>query len=238
MLYYRKPFNLNSLRFHSTGAKSLPLLEILSNYALSRNFKELDTNLAYFPQSFYHSQTLKTLKLTSCRIDPLDLSCFSSLATLELTDICLPESYNLSRCSSLENLFLIRCRCVTSLTTFSIYAPELVMLVISDFRFHKKSGKKIVRRRDCNVEKIVITAPRVKYFVLKHVDPLRLSFNDCVSLENVDIQISLQVSCKVTEKKKMVIMDLLRMVEDVLHVKCLRISMSFIKVYLVSFSYF
>ncbi|KAL5732497.1 hypothetical protein ACOSQ2_032189 [Xanthoceras sorbifolium] len=230
VLHHRKPLNLNRLRFHLRSAKSQALMRIISSYALSKSLKELDTNLTTFPPCFYQCQTLRTLKLGSCSSDLPDLSSLTLLTTLELTDVWLPDCDFFSRCLILENLSIIECQ-VMSLTTLNISAPWLVKLIISKFRSLKKNRAGKIMRSAPNDGKIVITAPRLKFFNLKEVDPLVLSMDDCPNLEKVDIHMS-QAVCQRVEglfHVKSYILDIFHMVEGLFHVKSFRISLNFTK---------
>ncbi|KAL5799344.1 hypothetical protein ACOSQ3_032397 [Xanthoceras sorbifolium] len=228
VLHHRKPLNLHRLRFHLTGAKSQALMRIISSYALSKSLKELDTNLTTFPPSFCQCQTLRTLKLGSCSSDLPDLSSLTLLTTLELTDVWLPDCDFFSRCLILENLSTIECQ-VMSLTTLNISVPRLVKLVISKLRSLKKNRAGKIVRSAPNDGKIVISAPRLKFFNLKEVDPLVLSMDDCPNLEKVDIHVSQAFCQRVGDKKQTYILDMFHMVEGLFHVKSFRISLNFTK---------
>ncbi|TXG49168.1 hypothetical protein EZV62_025043 [Acer yangbiense] len=159
-------------------------------YALSKSLEELDTNLTTLLPGFYRCQTLRTLKLSSCSIDlgARDLAVLSSLTlltTLEFHDLWLSDCEFFPRCLFLENLSIIRC--MIYLTTLNISAPRLVKLIISSFKSWKKVSDGSVVSASPKDVNIVITAPRLKFFHLKEMDPVVLSMVDCPALEKVDI---------------------------------------------------
>ncbi|KAK2634334.1 hypothetical protein Ddye_029126 [Dipteronia dyeriana] len=90
----------------------------------------------------------------------------------------------------------------------------------------KKNGK--ILRIAPNDGKIVITAPRLKFFNLKEVDPLVLCVDDCPTLEKVDIHISQPFCQKIGDKKQTFILDIFHMIEGLFHVKSLRISLNLV----------
>ncbi|KAL5732500.1 hypothetical protein ACOSP7_031853 [Xanthoceras sorbifolium] len=116
-----------------------------------------------------------------------------------------------------------------SLTTLNISVPWLVKLIISKLRSLKKNRAGKIVRSAPNDGKIVITAPRLKFFNLKEVDPLVLSMDDCPNLEKVDIHMSQAVCQRVGDKKQTYILDMFHMVEGLFHVKSFRISLNFTK---------
>ncbi|TXG49166.1 hypothetical protein EZV62_025041 [Acer yangbiense] len=232
VLHHRKPFNLNGLRFHLNGKKCWDLMRIIPSYALSKSLEELDTNLTTLLQSFYQCQTLRTLKLCSCSgyLAASDLAVVSSLTlltTLELHDVWLRDCEFFPSCLILENLSIIGC--VMSLTALNVSAPRLVKLIISNFTsWEKNSEGNFVSTAPKDVN-ILITAPRLKFFNLKEMDPVVLSMVDCPALEKVDIHRSQPFRLKADDKKKTYILDLFYMVEGLFHVKSLRISLDFPK---------
>ncbi|KAI9157708.1 hypothetical protein LWI28_026688 [Acer negundo] len=190
------------------------------------SLEEIDTNVTTFPQSSYQCQTLMTLKQGPCSSDLPDLSSLTLLTTMELTDVWLPDCDFFPRCLVLENLSIIDCQ---SLTTLKISAPRFVRLIISNYRSFKKNRNGKFVRTAPNDGKIVIAAPRLKFFNLKKLDPLVLSMDDCPTLEKVDISMSQPFCQKIGDKKQTFILDMFHMIEGIFHVKSLRISLNFVK---------
>ncbi|KAI9157110.1 hypothetical protein LWI28_017114 [Acer negundo] len=175
VLHHRKPSNLNGLRFHLNGKKCWDLMRIILSYALSKSLEELDTNLTTLLQSFYRCQTLRTLKLCSCSgyLAASDLAVLSSLTlltTLELHDVWLRDCEFFPSCLILENLSIIGC--VMSLTTINVSAPRLVKLIISNFTSLEKNREGSFVSTAPKDVNILITAPRLKFFNLKEMDPV------------------------------------------------------------------
>ncbi|TXG70047.1 hypothetical protein EZV62_004982 [Acer yangbiense] len=222
VFHRRKRYPLSSIKFHLNDYKSPSLAKIVSDYALSKSLEEFDTNLTVFPPSLYQCQNLRTLKLgpCSCMTSTFpDLSSLASLTTLQLTDFALHNCDYFSKCLVLENLSLIDCR-VKCVTIFKISAPQLVILTISNWtRWDYMNWE----------QKIVIISPRLKLFNIYGVNPLVLDRVDCPTLEKVDIQLSPPVSQKADDKKQAYILDMIRMVEGLYHVKSITISLNFSK---------
>ncbi|KAI9156352.1 hypothetical protein LWI28_004741 [Acer negundo] len=205
-----------SLAECTEGGKSQPLVENISNYALSKSLEEPDTNVTAFSQSLYQCQTLRALKLGPYSSDLPNLSSLTLLMTLELTDVWLRDCDFFSKCLVLENLSIIDCEVFS---TLNISAPQLVKLVISNYRSSKKNRNGKIVRTSPNDGKIVITAPRLKFFNLKEVDPLVLSMDGCPTLENVDIHITQPFCQKLGDKKQTFILDVFHMIVGLIHVK-------------------
>ncbi|TXG55639.1 hypothetical protein EZV62_020895 [Acer yangbiense] len=99
------------------------LTNIVFEYAISRRFEELETDVVdNFPPTLFKCQTLKTLKLVA-----IDL-----------------ENDTLSGCLNLENLLLVECAVLEDMEpvmkVFSISAPRLVTLQISGLIYNGLIG--------------------------------------------------------------------------------------------------
>ncbi|KAK4839066.1 hypothetical protein QYF36_018813 [Acer negundo] len=222
VFHLRKPYHLSSIKFHLNDYKSPSLAKVVSDYALSKNLEEFDTNLTVFPPSLYQCQNLRTLKLgpCSCMTSTFpDLSSLASLTTLQLTDFALHSCDYFSKCLVLENLSLIDCR-VSCVMIFKISAPQLVKLTISNLKRWDYMNRE---------QKIVIISPRLKLFNIYGVNPLVLDRVDCPTLEKVDIQLYPPVSQKADDKKQAYMLDMIGMVERFYHVKSITVSLNFSK---------
>ncbi|TXG46595.1 hypothetical protein EZV62_027895 [Acer yangbiense] len=153
-----KLINLGKLKFICGKSIRVKLVRTVFRYAISHRLEELETDLiGSFPPSLsdcqtslFECQTLKSLKIHHTVTDFFK---FAALKTLQISASLPGESDLFSNCMNLENLLLAKCSaCYNSTGIFTISAPRLVSLTISDFRFYGK---------------IMITAPRLKFFNMK-----------------------------------------------------------------------
>ncbi|KAK4845160.1 hypothetical protein QYF36_001698 [Acer negundo] len=189
VLHHRKDLNLVKLKFYysdgeldSIDAIIETLTIIVFEYAISHRFEELETDIVdNFPATLFECQTLKTLKLGQTTKCLRDLSGFATLTTLQLSSVVIDlENDTFSGCLNLENLLLIECMVLADpvqvvMGDYTISAPRLVNLQISDFLYHGRH---------------VINGPRLKFFNLNGTYPLLLSMDKCSALEKVNIHLS------------------------------------------------
>ncbi|KAK3223858.1 hypothetical protein Dsin_010883 [Dipteronia sinensis] len=148
------------------------ITSLVFEYAISHGFEELDTDMvdAAFPQILFQYQTLKTLKTTRY----FNYSSFATLTTLQIYYVTFnPNTGTFAGCLNLQNLQLIQC---SVNYVYIISAPRLLSLQISDFCIF--GGR------------IVVNAPRLKFFNLNATNPLLLSMDECLSLDKVYIHLS------------------------------------------------
>lgn len=227
VLYYRKQRELKRLSYHLKGAKSEPLMRILSVYAIRWGIQELDTNLPDFLPSFHQCRTLRTLKLGSFIGNLPDLTGLSSLMDLELSNLFLGRTLSLI-CGNLENLSIINCQLICA-TTLTIVAPQLTKMFLSNLKSHALPCNENYVRLPCLKARIVLSAPRLKFLKMKEVEPIELRADDFPSLEKLDFYLSPPV-LHTDDKNKAFIFDKVEMLRGLFHVKFLRFSLNFNKV--------
>ncbi|KAK2657174.1 hypothetical protein Ddye_010226 [Dipteronia dyeriana] len=173
VLHHRNHLKLLKLEIDcSKSAISDKITSLVFEYAISHGFEELDTNMIYLPKTLFRYKSLKTLK-TVCYFK---YSCFATLTTLELYYVMLdPKKDTFAGCLNLQNLQLIQCDVEGVSGVYNISAPRLLTLQISDFL--PSRGR------------IVIKAPRLKFFTLNAINPPRLSMDRCRSLEKVNVHL-------------------------------------------------
>ncbi|KAK0588889.1 hypothetical protein LWI29_006655 [Acer saccharum] len=217
VLHHRKDLNLVKLKFYcsdgeldSIDAIIETLTSIVFEYAISHRFEELETDIVdNFPATLFECQTLKTLKLGQTTKCLRDLSGFATLTTLQLSSVIIDlENDTFFGCLNLENLLLIECTLLADpvqvvMGVYTISAPRLVNLQISDFLYHRT---------------LVINGPRLKFFNLNGTYPLLLSMEKCPALEKVNIHMSPSIdnSLKQEYVQRMILMG-----KEVCHVKSL-----------------
>ncbi|KAI9177093.1 hypothetical protein LWI28_010963 [Acer negundo] len=193
VLHHCKDLNLVKLEFYCFDGGLWESLDSINNaiigtltsivfeYAISRRFEELETDVVdNFPPTLFECQTLKTIKLVQPRNFLMGLSSFATLTTLQLYQVEIDlENDTLSGCLNLENLLLIECAVPEDtesvMKVFSISASRLVNLQISGLIYNGL---------------IVINASRLKFFNLNGTYPLFLSMVKCSSLEKVNLHMS------------------------------------------------
>ncbi|KAK2652288.1 hypothetical protein Ddye_012144 [Dipteronia dyeriana] len=174
-----KLINLGKLKFICGKSMRVKLVRTVFQHAISHRLEELETDLiGSFPPSLSDCQTslfeCRTLKSLKIHRTVTDFFKFAALKTLQISASLPGESDLFSNCLNLENLLLAKCSACYSTGIFIVSAPRLVSLTVSDFSF---SGK------------IMITAPRLKFFNMKQSSCL-LSIDKCLALDEVNILIS------------------------------------------------
>nr|GEW17747.1 hypothetical protein [Tanacetum cinerariifolium] len=178
--------DVSSLELAFGGTLSQILVKDLLNYVVSHNVHDITINTherdRKIPICIFESQSLKHLTLinldeNSCIVPqyPWDLP---NLTTLNLSQIVLTdgridnqESIDLfSKCANLNNLYLEECY-MAGVKVFNVTTPRLESLSI----------------KNCFINKIFISAPKLSSFAYKGEYPLSLSTNGFQHLDKVDL---------------------------------------------------
>ncbi|TXG46603.1 hypothetical protein EZV62_027903 [Acer yangbiense] len=226
VLNNRKPFSLSRPKFCLKGATTASLVKIFYRYAMSYRFEEIDVRKKAQISDHTAIDRLSSLPNPRCKLinlGKLKFICGKSirvklvrtvfaLKTLQISASLPGESDLFSNCMNLENLLLAKCSaCYNSTGIFTISAPRLVSLTISDFRFYGK---------------IMITAPRLKFFNMKESSCL-LSIDKCLDLDEVNILISPSIYEQMTNWYTLKIRG---MVEGLCNAKSISVALNLSKV--------